>query len=277
MKIKFLLLLIGLALALPATRALAQAPAGGIIGSVHDFTSTQNSAYSWNVNSITSYSGTTATEYTCQVCHTPHGAQTSLANVPLWGHAISGTSGYTMYQSASPSSEINTAGVSLPSSPNGASLACLSCHDGTLAINQLPGNTYIGSTPGQQLSSSFDSFALIGKNLAGNHPISIQYPANFQFLQTPSTTLSSIFSAVNTTVTGNWPGTTGNGAASATINTLLVNGCVECESCHDVHKQIGDSVTDHVLLKIGQNHLDGTTGKGGTGRGDLLCRTCHIK
>jgi hypothetical protein len=256
MKTKYLLL-IGLALALPVTRTLAGTP--GIVGSAHDFTVGKSAAYSWNV-STTSHGTTSPTNYTCQVCHTPHGADTTSAvgrNVPLWGHYTS-TATYTQF--VDPSGELTAAeGSATVPTPSGVSLACLSCHDGTVAINQEAGtNNFLGGTAVATGSSGgLPTWADLGTNLQATHPISVNYPS-FTFLNPTSTALGAA-------AVGTWP------TATPTIASMLYNGKVECASCHDVHNQIGDAPNDSHLLKIGLAQTDST------GRGDLLCRTCHIK
>ena len=294
MKIKYLLLLIGLALALPVTQATAQLITGsagltsGIVGSVHDFTIANSGTtnYSWNVYGET-----------CQVCHTPHGADlTSLAGqagggVPLWIHATTPNAGnFVLYADPNPVSG-EMAGITM-NQPSGISLACLSCHDGQLAINQSTGSSYSGAeypntaTAGATLAilgESHGSNHLVvtggtGNSLQGMHPISFTYPTTTgtTFLQATTTTIAKATmvgqapgAALNLGVnnTDIWPG----GTTSPTIGTLLYNGKVECASCHDVHNQIGDAPGDHFLLKVGLKDYDSTN------RGDTLCRTCHIK
>lgn len=266
----FLLLLAGLALVLPATRTLASTLPGGIAKSPHDFTTVQSGTYSWNLTS----------ESTCLVCHTPHQADTTSAsgtNVPLWAHANT-TQQYTLY--ADPSGEMTNAGIAPLGQPSGISLACLSCHDGSLVINDMNNGTYAGGTGGRNgtagstISPSYmniTSGSAGALSLAGTHPISFTYPTNgFAFLYPPSTQLSSIASTGTgvTMATDTWPVLSGS---APTISTLLYNGKVECASCHDVHKQIGDAPYDSHLLKIATADFDST------GRGDTLCRTCHIK
>ena len=62
---------------------------------------------------------------TCVFCHTPHNAAPAGA---LWNRRAPGTT-YTPYTS---STARGNAGQ-----PNGASLLCLSCHDGTIALGEL--------------------------------------------------------------------------------------------------------------------------------------------
>ena len=59
-------------------------------------------------------------------------------------------------------------------------------------------------------------------------------------------------------------------AALKTIDqALLINHKMECASCHDVHKQIGSAPTSGIMVKI--------SGNDASGRGSLICRSCHNK
>ena len=67
----------------------------------------------------------------CVYCHTPHSGA-NITNAPLWNRNFGPASGaYQMYDQAW-SSTIN---MSVAASPQGVSLACLSCHDGTVGLD----------------------------------------------------------------------------------------------------------------------------------------------
>jgi len=61
----------------------------------------------------------------CIFCHTPHNSR---PQTPLWNRASSG-SVYTPYNSSTI--------FSSPGQPTGASMLCLSCHDGTIALGSV--------------------------------------------------------------------------------------------------------------------------------------------
>ena len=84
-----------------------------ITGSAHDF-----STQTWNT-----------TGEICIVCHTPHNAVT-LPDAPLWNHQLSAIANYTLYDNTVSGTFNATTGQ-----PNGASKLCLSCHDGTIALD----------------------------------------------------------------------------------------------------------------------------------------------
>lgn len=85
-----------------------------------------------------SYMGPSLTNFgeVCVYCHTPHGANASAA-APLWNRNMSTTT-YTTYDKLGSS----TFDTTYEMTPGGASLPCLSCHDGTQAVDaviNLPG------------------------------------------------------------------------------------------------------------------------------------------
>ena len=65
----------------------------------------------------------------CAFCHSQSGSGTSFA-LPLWNHFAGGPTAYRAFNS------LGTFGLDDASAPVGSvSLACLSCHDGALAMN----------------------------------------------------------------------------------------------------------------------------------------------
>ncbi|MEN8152881.1 MAG: cytochrome c3 family protein [Acidobacteriota bacterium] len=193
-----------------------------ITGSAHDF-----QGLAWNDDGVAS-----ATEEICKACHIPHNAQL-LSDAPLWNHDLS-VAAYTVY-----------AGYDMQSTPadppTGISALCLSCHDGTVALNAFGNNTYAGA----------DVFAtgaaLVGTDLQNDHPVSIDMAvaeAGDAEIHDP---------VVDTTPLG------------GTISADLLGGgtLVECSACHDVHAT-GASATNGNLLRI-------------SNAASALCLTCHDK
>ena len=232
-----------------AVGALLSAPAvrAGITGTPHDF-----SGESWNISPSDPNS-------VCGPCHQPHHADSTV--IPLWGHTTS-QGPWTMYNTNTvPISRM----VAIPSpTPTGVSLACLSCHDGTVAVNSFGGSIHGGT------AVTVTNSALIGTDLTHTHPISFTYDANLvgtgpgqdRFLFNPDTT-QVLTPSSGTFVPGN------NMTVAGFL--LTANHKVECSSCHDVHNQAGTPfsiTTNPKLVKI-----LGTQG----GRGSLLCRSCHDK
>jgi hypothetical protein len=119
--------------------------AGTIVGSAHDFTN-----QTW-------------TDEICIVCHTPHNANTDVDDAPLWNHELT-TKIYDLYDS--PTFDATDIGQ-----PTGASILCLSCHDGTVALDAFGGETgtvTIGDESPRNIG---------GDELANDHPISFTYHA----------------------------------------------------------------------------------------------------
>lgn len=65
----------------------------------------------------------------CIYCHTPHGANKQI-NAPLWNRTINNSGTYTIYDK--PTTLMRPIGQ-----PGPNSLTCLSCHDGTIAIDSI--------------------------------------------------------------------------------------------------------------------------------------------
>ena len=120
----------------------------------------------------------------CVFCHTPHGANLQVA-APLWNKSVPLANSFTSY--ASSTIDGGTAAV------GSVSIACLSCHDGSQAmdvmINQpgsggydangaalgstwVEGTGSVGSLTGGLLTGGIAS---LGKDLSNDHPVGIQY------------------------------------------------------------------------------------------------------
>ncbi len=197
-----------------------QSVRAGVAGSPHDLT--------------LKYTGAGATTETCKYCHTPHSAQTTVVGAPLWNHGLSTVSSYTMYSSASSS----TFNGGTATEPGPTSKLCLSCHDGTMALDSFATAGVL--SPGVA-SHTIVSTALVGKvnvaktanDLQGEHPIGFTYA-------TSSGGDSSI-------------------KASPDSRLPLFAGKMECASCHAVHDN-----TIKGFLRIDN-------------AGSAMCIGCHTK
>lgn len=234
-----------------------RAEAGSIVGSKHDLSSVINKFLGSGMeNEMNNYGEV------CVYCHTPHGASDI---APLWNRNTP-TGPYQMY--ASPTME-----ATVPGTPTGISLACLSCHDGTIAVDSVrnqPGSGtvasswygkppaayhYAMSAPGQANASPGGSCAAchgtpnpyphnavvkyLTTDLRDDHPISIVYSEGDG---------SNHAAGFNPPVGDKFP----NGVR-------LYSGRVECASCHNVH----DPAVPPFLRTSNAN--------------SSLCKTCHIK
>lgn len=173
-----------LSLAFLLTAGMAQA---AVSGSAHDF-----SAAGWN-----------SSGEICVVCHTPHDSEITVADAPLWNHAVTAVATYTLYTSATLDATL--------SQPTGVSKLCLSCHDGTVAVDSFggaTGTTFIGSVG----TGSAD----IGTTLVNDHPVSFNYDA--------AQALDAGIRDSTTVVAG-----------IGTIADMMFSGSMQCATCHDVH------------------------------------------
>jgi len=238
------------ALALPSIAGAAVSI--GIENSPHDFSTLigtgKVSTASWN-----------SRHGVCSPCHSAH--HTDDAQVaPLWNHATT-TGPFTPYSSPTLNASVGA--------PDGVSLACLSCHDGTLAVNAGTGAPTFG------VDSSLDANAKIGPDLHVVHPISFTYDSALATadgaLEDPATYKIGDAKTRLTVTTPPVPATwSGSSLSGKTIkDALLFNGKMQCGSCHDVHKQEGSAPESGILVKISGTDADG--------RGSTICRTCHVK
>lgn len=178
----------------------------------------------------------------CVYCHTPHNNNVDI-DAPLWNRDTP-AGPYSMYSST-------TVDMTIASSPQGASLTCLSCHDNTIALDQVINvplakfgtaatNTqisycattcHVGNGAGGLNFEGTD----VGTDLSNDHPVSITYDP----------TLDPQF----------------HPAADGKVGTLPLYGAgkdqVECSSCHNPH----DNSSRPFLRMDNEN--------------SALCLTCH--
>lgn len=240
---------------------------------------------------------TAGTDQICVFCHTPHGSNTGAA-VPLWNKAFPGTS-YTTYDTLNTSSldgEVLAVGS--------VSLACLSCHDGTQAMDNMlntPGSGTIAGagtagtgSAGYTLSGANKipdaSIAKLGGDLTNDHPIGIQYCgggltgatttvsgtcADPDFIAGSSTTTSDGRTAELKTKVVNtnqvfWvdvDGTAGRGKGDIQLYTRNFTGANNTPSveCGSCHDPHVDAGTNGIsFMRV-------------TTAGSKICLSCHIK
>jgi len=137
----------------------------------------------------------------CLFCHTAHNSRPMS---PLWNRNDPGSS-YIPYNSSTMSS--------LPGQPNGASMLCLSCHDGTVALgNVISRSTTISFANAVNMPAGPSN---LSTDLRNDHPVSFNYDAGLAGtngqLKNPSTLPQQIH---------------------------LPNDQMQCTSCHDPHKNL---------------------------------------
>lgn len=208
--------------------SLVQA-ADDVAATMHNLASTQATA--GNIR-------TADTAFVCGFCHSPHTEAGGPA--PLWNRGAS-AAGYTMY--TSPTMDMTIAGT-----PASISLACLTCHDGTVGFDQLINGSGSGNynAAGADQGWAFTDGAIavadtlpvgvtnLGTNLTGDHPISVTYDPTADTAFQPLATVQAALQLY--------------GASSDQV---------ECASCHNPHE-----ATNATFLRVGI---------------DTLCTTCHIK
>lgn len=162
---------------------------GQIANSDHDF-----SGQGWGTTEI------------CEPCHTPHNSDLTVSDAPLWNHEVT-VATFQIYTSTTLDATVNQ--------PSSNSRLCLSCHDGTVALDSFGGRTgtnFIGGS------------ALIGTDLRNDHPVTFDYTTALATLDgglfDPSTKITALGGTID--------------------DDLLFNGSLECASCHDAHNGYGN-------------------------------------
>ncbi|MCB0729635.1 MAG: cytochrome c3 family protein [Ignavibacteriae bacterium] len=156
----------------------------------------------------------------CKICHVS--SNEINYETPIWTNEKT-ENYYIPYSSSTLDANIGQ--------PSGVTKMCLSCHDGTIAVDDQGGNANFTH---KVLSSEMNS----------NHPVSFVYNS---FLAQKDGELYD-------------PQTTSSGLGSTIEADLLIDGKLECISCHNPHKEMNNSS----MLKI--SNLK-----------SKLCLTCHIK
>lgn len=128
---------------------------GGILNTRHNLTQSTIGSGAVNMNPYRNDYGEV-----CVYCHTPHGASSVIA-LPLWNRTIT-TSSYTTYDTLG-----TTSLTSNVSQPGINSLACLSCHDGTLGVDSIINMPGSGGYSAAQQTVQSDAFLNQWTNASG--------------------------------------------------------------------------------------------------------------
>jgi len=240
-----------------------------------------------STSTITDRNRFSGTDEVCVFCHTPHGA---VAGPPLWNKALP-SGPYTVYSTTNSSTidgELANDGVG-GGAVGSVSIACLSCHDGTAAMDSVinaPGSgltntaysagTWTARTTGGtpvdigngQLGAGI---ANLGTDLSNDHPIGIQYCGGGHTVSGGvGTCADTDFVAPQATpINGSnvfWVDTGGAGRQKTDIilynrsfATAGAGPSVECASCHDPHR-----ADTNTFLRIANT-------------GSAVCLACHVK
>ncbi|MEN8194091.1 MAG: hypothetical protein ABFS12_14800, partial [Bacteroidota bacterium] len=123
--------------------------------------SLSSTVHNLSVSGPGSIKATSETEL-CVFCHTPHN---SSPRAPLWNKDDPGVS-YTLYNSSTSEATIGQ--------PDGSSILCLSCHDGTIALGSVLSRTsdisFVSS-----ITTMPSGASNLSTDLSDDHPISLVY------------------------------------------------------------------------------------------------------
>jgi len=265
-----------------ATAVVATGLFGAFADSAHAQTGIANTKH--NLSNTSGPAGRNKTDIgeICVFCHTPHGSNATAA-APLWNRSYVPTAAsFTMYSSSTFEAVNDTGFIS-----TSVSLACLSCHDGTQAMDTMINEPGSGlDTKTIKWDGTFDgkmtgvaAVASDASSLKNDHPVGMPYG---KWIANGGSVLSTEYRAA--TAAGNGKGyfvRPQGGSGSGTVRakddfTLYTrtsaeikagnaastfNGSapfVECATCHDPHS---DKPT---FLRIENT-------------GSAVCLTCHIK
>jgi predicted CXXCH cytochrome family protein len=209
---------LALTIGLPAGQALA-----GISTTKHNLSTTGPSTLKSDNDEI------------CVFCHTPHDAIKN-NNIVLWNHNLS-TQSYTTY--TSPTMD------NAPGAMNGVTAGtattsnlCLSCHDGTVALNAMnnPSNRHLVTI----MSGSNQTNGILNGSLSTNlgTDLSNDHPVNMTYDRTKDAGLKDL---------------------TGVTTVKLYSNTVQCASCHDPHTN-----TNTPFLRASMS-------------GSNLCLICHDK
>ncbi len=217
-----LILIVGVVVALFSAASFAQT----IVTSKHDLSvSGDTAAHSTNESQV------------CIFCHTPH--QKTITAKPLWNKNLSAVASYGVYTSSSLNATLTDVG-----SGGTTSNLCLSCHDGTVAVNSLDNMSTVGTptmTGTGLTANKISGNGLIGTSLTNDHPINFTYNAS----------LVTLDGGLKTPVSANY--------VDAASKIPLYTSMLQCASCHNPHDKTNGS-----FLRLANS-------------GSALCLTCHNK
>lgn len=263
---------------LASTSLFAGSAMAGIVGSLHDLGSATGANNT-----------TTGTDETCVFCHTPHKASTP--DLPLWNKQLTDSTAYTTYSSTTIDGTTEFSGST--------SMACLSCHDGTQAMDNIvnaPGSGGYDATGGGATGlawtwsgTSVDAdgillntaLANLGEGtgaLGDDHPVAIQYagggldttniaPADSSGFGDPDfvvPTSANIGGIQKWWFDDNGDNDMDSNEVRLYTRIIATNAepMVECASCHDPHNA-GATAPGTFLRKANTS--------------SAVCTSCHVK
>jgi hypothetical protein len=260
--------LAGIAVGASIAYATEGSAGGGIVNSKHDMRMF-----------IQTYGGTADyADRVCAFCHTPHHAEdpaTAIgydavntteytAYTPLWSHALPENLDYDQYVSVTfnPGLVVKDGVANTYDPMIGPSRLCMSCHDGTVAVDSYYGKTGTATNKGEDFleSESAGNFAVAkGHGLSNDHPVGMRYS---DYVADGSHELKETTSTL--------PNNTDKSVADLLFNDANqgLSDIMTCASCHDVHN--GKAVLEKPASGRGYFLVEKQAGS-------ALCLTCHDK
>ena len=166
----------------------------------------------------------------CVFCHVPHNAKTA---GPLWNRDQP-AGPYTPYTSS-------TRKITAPGQPTGASLLCLSCHDGTIALGKISSRTNpISMLGGKDKFASGDA-GYLGTDLSDDHPVSFTYAS---VLTNPE--LRSPSGSVKLDASGQMQCTACHSPHDNANGKFLVVSNIQGALCTNCHQRTGWPASSHM-------------------------------
>jgi hypothetical protein len=195
----------------------------------------------------------------CAFCHTPHhalpGGGSVATYMPLWSHTLP-------QMTFVPYNTFTVTDLNLSNELQGPSILCMSCHDGSIAVDQHYGNDLattkltsdaFNPTEDTNVSGTAVGLPTGGKtDLSNDHPIGFLYSDAYNSRKTDLFPESTVF----------------KGGGTKKISDVLTNGYMTCATCHDVHNKDNK-----------ENSVDTTVNYFlyGDQKDSAFCITCHNK
>lgn len=241
MKLKPSVILIAVVLLLVAAASAQYANPKLVVGSKHDFSSTGGGTYK-----------SSTFDQVCAYCHVSHQVSAAGKQYPLWNHQLSAVATYNKYSSSTfnaLNTNIQDIGLGTPGTAT-ASHLCLSCHDGTVAVNTVYKNPIDGSTSIPNFTGG-NAGKVTGPTLVGND-LSDDHPVNFDYTKAQAGTGNPYIKPVNvaTSSVGTPPNALPLYPGGSGANTFTYS--VQCATCHTAHD---NSNTKFLRLSNSQSNM----------------------
>ncbi len=223
--------------------------------------------------SISGTSGIHGTDATyaaqiCLYCHKPHQSSKAGHQPPLWNHKISAITSYGFYSSPTFDS-LGTGIADVGSAALGSATItnlCLSCHDGTIGVNEVYSSSISGVTTALDAGTGVNNPVYVGHattDLSRIHPVNFTYDAALA-AKVPSLAVPTQTLSLNSSLSGNMYVIAASGSNGGFLPLFPTPGAggtsprMQCATCHDVH----DDTTNPRFLRD-------------TLTGSKLCLDCH--